>query len=321
MEFTPFLSLFGNMEQLDQVHLNFNQESVNTMNLAIAFIMFGVALSIRPDHFRTLFTHPKPVVMGVVSQYILLPALTYLLVLIIRPTTPVAMGMILVAACPGGNVSNLISSISKANITLSVSLTTITTIMSLFMTPLNFAFWGSLYARHSPLLVPISIDPIEMFRTVFLILGIPVLLGMFVGMKFHKFSRKMDRPIQMTSIIFFIGFIVAALAGNFHIFLNYIHLIFLLVLLHNGLAFLGGYVFPKIFKVHEIECRTISIETGIQNSGLGLALIFNPRIFPPELQLGGMAMVAAWWGVWHIVSGLILAFYWKRHPVIVATNE
>lgn len=320
MEFSPLLSLFGNMDQLDQVKLNFNQESVNMMNLAIAFIMFGVALSIRPEHFRSVFTNPKPVLLGIISQYIILPALTYLLVLIIRPSTPVAMGMILVSACPGGNVSNLISSLSKSNITLSVSLTTLTTVLSMVMTPLNFAFWGSLYANHSPLLVPISIEPVEMFRTVFLILGIPVVLGMFVGMKYPRFSKKMDKTIQMASVIFFIGFIVAALAGNFHIFLDYIHLIFLLVLLHNGFAFLGGYALPKFFKVNERECRTISIETGIQNSGLGLALIFNPRIFPPELQLGGMAMVAAWWGIWHIVAGLILAFYWRRRPAVVPTN-
>lgn len=309
------LSLFGNLNELDFVKLNFNQESVNLMNLAIAFIMFGVALSIRPEHFRTVFLNPKPVVIGSVAQYIMLPALTYLLILIIRPSTPVALGMILISACPGGNVSNLISSISKANITLSVSLTTITTIMSLIMTPFNFAFWGGLYARHSPLLVPISIDPVEMFRTVFLILGIPVILGMFVGIKFPKFAKRMDRPIQAASVIFFIGFIVAALAGNFSIFLKYIHLIFILVLLHNGLAFVSGYLLPKLYKVNETDCRTISIETGIQNSGLGLALIFNPRIFPPELNLGGMAMVAAWWGIWHIIAGLAISIYWRKHPV------
>jgi BASS family bile acid:Na+ symporter len=315
MEISPLLSLFGDMNQLDYVKLNFNQESVNMMNLAIAFIMFGVALSIRPGHFRSVFLNPKPVVLGAVSQYVILPALTYLLVLIIRPSTPVALGMILVSSCPGGNVSNLISSISKANITLSVSLTTITTIMSLIMTPFNFAFWGGLYAKHSPLLVPITIDPIEMFRTVFLILGVPVILGMFVGMKFPKFSKRMDKPIQTASVIFFIGFIVAALAGNFSIFLKYIHLIFLLVLVHNGLAFFSGYSLPRLLKVNERDCRTISIETGIQNSGLGLALIFNPRIFPPELNLGGMAMVAAWWGIWHIVAGLILASYWRKKQV------
>ena len=312
MELSPLLPLFGDMNQLDYVKLNFNQESVNMMNLAIAFIMFGVALSIRPGHFRSVFLNPKPVVLGAVSQYVILPALTYLLVLIIRPSTPVALGMILVSSCPGGNVSNLISSISKANISLSVSLTTITTIMRLIMTPFNIAFWGGLYAKHSPLLVPITIDPIEMFRTVFLILGVPVILGMFVGMKFPKFSKRMDKPIQTASVIFFIGFIVAALAGNFSIFLKYIHLIFLLVLVHNGLAFFSGYSLPKLLKVNERDCRTISIETGIQNSGLGLALKFNPRIFPPELNLGGMAMVAAWWGIWHIVAGLILASYWRK---------
>lgn len=315
MHFTPLLSLFGNLEQLDSVQLNFNQESINLMNIAIAFIMFGVALSIRPKHFRALALSPKPVVLGAIAQYVLLPALTFVLVMILRPTTAVALGMILVAACPGGNVSNLISSISKSNVTLSVSLTAITTVMSLFMTPFNFAFWGSLYAKHSPLLVPISIDPVEMFRTVFLILGIPVILGMFVGMKFPKFTKKVDKTVQATSVIFFVGFIVAALAGNFDLFLRYIHLIFFLVLIHNGLAYMSGYYFPKLFKVSEINCRTISIETGIQNSGLGLALIFNPRIFPPELELGGMAFIAAWWGIWHIVAGLILAFYLRRRIV------
>ncbi|SFK60069.1 bile acid:sodium symporter family protein [Proteiniphilum acetatigenes] len=318
MQLTPLLSLFGNLEQLDTIRLNFNQESVNLMNIAIAFIMFGVALSIKPQHFKTLIFNPKPVLLGVIAQYILLPALTFVLVILLRPSTAVAMGMILVAACPGGNVSNLISSISKSNITLSVSLTAITTVMSLFMTPFNFAFWGGLYAKHSPLLVPITIDPVEMFRTVFLILGIPVILGMFVGIKFPVFARKIDRSVQAASIIFFVGFIVAALAGNFDLFLRYIHLIFFLVLIHNGLAFLSGYFLPKTFKVSEINSRTISIETGIQNSGLGLALIFNPRIFPPELHLGGMAFIAAWWGIWHIVAGLLLAFYWRRRVITPA---
>ena len=182
------------------------------------------------------------------------------------------------------------------------------------MTPLNFAFWGGLYAKHSPLLVPITIEPVEMFRTVFLILGIPVILGMTVGMKFPKFVRKVEKSVQAASIIFFIGFIAAALAGNFSIFLRYIHLTFLLVLIHNGIAFLSGYALPRILGVNELNSRTISIETGIQNSGLGLALIFNPRIFPPELNLGGMAFIAAWWGIWHIVAGLFLAFYWRKRP-------
>lgn len=306
------LSLFGNLEQLDSVRLNFSSGTVTLMNFAIAFIMFGVALGIRPQHFRDVVMRPKPAIIGVVSQYLLLPALTYLLVFILKPSTGVAMGMILVASCPGGNVSNLISALSKSNVALSVSLTAITTVLSLFLTPLNFAFWGGLYARKSPLLVPIVIEPIEMFRTVFIILGIPVILGVMVGMKFPVLVKKVEKYVQGASILFFVAFIVGALAGNFSLFFKYIHLIFVLVLLHNALAFLGGYLLPKTLHVDEINCRSISIETGIQNSGLGLALIFNPRIFPPDLELGGMAFVAAWWGVWHIVAGLSLAYYWRN---------
>ncbi|OPZ30033.1 MAG: Sodium Bile acid symporter family protein [Bacteroidetes bacterium ADurb.BinA174] len=309
------LSLFQNMEQLDSVRLNFSPGTVNIMNVAIAFIMFGVALGIKPKHFKDVIMQPKSAIVGVISQYFLLPALTYLLVLILKPSTAVALGMILVSACPGGNVSNLISSISKSNVALSISLTATTTVMSLFMTPLNFAFWGGLYAKHSPLLVPITIEAGEMFRTVFIILGIPVILGMIVGIKFPVFVKKVEKYVQGISILFFVAFIVGAFAGNFSLFLKYIHLIFFIVLLHNGLAFLGGYLLPKALKVTEINCRTISIETGIQNSGLGLALIFNPRIFPPELELGGMAFIAAWWGIWHIIAGLTLAFYWRRRPV------
>ncbi len=312
MQQVPLLSLFGNLEQLNTVQLNFNQNSLNIMNIAIAFIMFGVALGIRPRHFKDLAMSPKPAIVGIISQYLLLPALTYLLVLAIRPSVPVAMGMLLVAACPGGNVSNMVSALSKSNVALSVSLTAGTTVLSLFMTPLNFAFWGGLYASKSPLLVPITIDPVEMFRTVFIILGIPVIVGMTVGMKFPNFVKKVEKSVQIASVLFFIAFLVGALAGNFSLFLKYIHLVFLIVLLHNGIAFLGGYLLPKTLKVNEINCRTISIETGIQNSGLGLALIFNPRIFPSELELGGMAFIAAWWGIWHIVAGLVLAFYWRK---------
>ena len=315
MNFPPLLALFGNLEQLDAVKLNFNQNSLNLMNIAIAFIMFGVALGIKPKHFKDIALNPKPAIVGILSQYILLPALTYLLVLIIRPSTAVAMGMILVASCPGGNVSNLISALSKSNVALSVSLTATSTVLSLFMTPLNFALWGGLYASTSPLLVPISIDPIEMFRTVFIILGIPVILGMFVGLKFPKFVTKMEKSVQIASILFFVAFLVGALAGNFNLFLKYIHLVFVIVLLHNGFAFLGGYFFPRALKLSQYDSRTISIETGIQNSGLGLALIFNPRIFPPELELGGMAFIAAWWGIWHIVAGLSLAYYWRRKGI------
>ena len=312
-------TLFGNLEQLDKIRLNFSDGGVLFMNFAIAFVMFGVALGIKTEHFKDLAKNPKTILLGVISQYFLLPAITYLLVMLIKPSPAVAFGMILVASCPGGNVSNMISMLAKANVALSVSLTAFSTLFALIMTPFNFSFWGGLYASKSPYLVELVIEPAQIFQTVGIILGIPVLLGLIVGARFPAFREKIQKSVRWASMFVLIGFIVGALAANFDHFLKYIHLVFFIVLIHNALGLTVGYWFPKLFKVSTHNSRTISIETGIQNSGLGLALIFNPKIFPPELELGGMAFIAAWWGVWHIIAGSGLAFYWGRKKKLPVT--
>ena len=317
-------TLFGNLEQLDKIRLNFSDGGVLFMNFAIAFVMFGVALGIKTEHFKDLAKNPKTILLGVISQYFLLPAITYLLVMLIKPSPAVAFGMILVASCPGGNVSNMISMLAKANVALSVSLTAFSTLFALIMTPFNFSFWGGLYASKSPYLVELVIEPAQIFQTVGIILGIPVLLGLIVGARFPGFREKIQKSVRWASMFVLIGFIVGALAANFDHFLRYIHLVFFIVLIHNALGLTVGYWFPKLFRVSTHNSRTISIETGIQNSGLGLALIFNPKIFPPELELGGMAFIAAWWGVWHIIAGSGLAFYWgrkKKSPVIAPLED
>ncbi|MDL2228339.1 bile acid:sodium symporter family protein [Odoribacter sp. OttesenSCG-928-L07] len=308
----PLYTLFKGLEQLDSVRLNFSPQGITLMNIIIAFIMFGVALGIKPSHFKDVFLNPRAVIVGLISQYVLLPAMTFGLVWILKPTPTVALGMILVAACPGGNISNFISSMAKANVALSVSLTAISTVVCLFMTPLNFAIWGGLYAKNSPLLVPLEIDPMQMFYTVVILLGIPVALGMFISSKFPNFTLKIIKYVKYASIFAFVGFIIGSFAANFTHFINYINLIFLIVLIHNASALFVGYMFPWALRLKQNDCRTISIETGIQNSGLGLALIFNPKIFPPELELGGMAFIAAWWGIWHVISGFIIATLWSK---------
>ena len=223
--------------------------------------------------------------------------------------------MILVSACPGGNISNFISSMAKANIALSVSMTAIATLGAIFMTPANFAFWGGLYAKSHPLLRPIEIDPFQMFQTVFIILGIPIIIGVLFARKFPDLTQKIKKPIKILSLLIFAGYVVAALSNNFNYFIRYIHLIALIVFIHNALALLTGFTFSTLLKIPRKDRRSISIETGIQNSGLGLVLIFNPKLFPPELDLGGMAFIAAWWGIWHIVAGIGIATLWSRKKI------
>jgi BASS family bile acid:Na+ symporter len=303
---------------LDEVRLNFSPAALHSLNIAIAIVMFGVALEIKTDHFKSLIKNPISPIIGIVSQFLVLPFLTFLLVIVLKDylSPTMALGMILVASAPGGNISNFISSLSKANVALSVSLTAIATLAAIVMTPLNFAIWGELavkvYAREAASLVrPIEIDAYQMFQTVFIILGVPLLLGVYINTKFPKLTQKILKPIKRLSIFIFIAVIVLAFKNNFDHFMKLIGFVFFIVLIHNALALGSGYLLGSIFRRPLADRRTLSIETGIQNSGLVLVLIFNPKIFPPEMHLGGMAIIAAWWGIWHIISGFALAAHWS----------
>ena len=300
------------MDTLDWVRLNFSKGGLLFMNITLAFIMFGVALEIKLKHFKEIVKKPKSALVGILSQFIALPALTFLLVLLLKPTPSVALGMILVAACPGGNISNFISSLSKANIELSVSLTAFATLSAIVLTPLNFAFWGSLYSGTADMVIPIKIDVWEMMQTVFILLGIPIVVGTWFAYKFPKTTQKIIKPLRWFSLVAFMGFILAAFASNFKFFLDYIHFILLIVFIHNLLALATGFSLASLFKLPRPDRRTLTIETGIQNSGLGLVLIFNPNLFD---GLGGMAFIAAWWGIWHILAGLGIASIFSRKPL------
>ena len=297
------------LEVLDKVRLNFSGGSMLIINIALAIIMFGVAIDIEVDNFKEVLKHPKSLLVGALSQFLALPALTFGLILIIQPTPSVAMGMILVAASPGGNISNFMTSLAKGNSALSVSLTAVATISAVFMTPLNFSFWGNMYSKTSNLIVPIEIDAMQMIKTVLILLGIPIVLGLLFRKYYPDLTKKIAKPLRIFSIIFFLGLIVGAMSLNFEFIVKYIYLVVGMVFAHNLLALFTGYSLARIFKLPEIDRRTLSIETGIQNSGLALVLIFNPKLFN---GLGGMAFIAAWWAIWHIVSGLVVAFAWRK---------
>ncbi len=309
------------LEVLDNVRLNFSPTGLFALNITIAFIMFGVALDIKIQHFKDLMINPKSFIAGVFSQFVLLPAVTFLFIILLNPTPTVALGMILISACPGGNISNFMTAMAKGNVALSVSLTAVATLAATFMTPINFALWGKLFVNHynsdaaGTLLVPIDIDFVQMVQTVVVLLGIPVAVGLLVSQYFPKLTAKLKKPIRKLSIIIFIGFVIVLLTANFSHFIRFIHLVFIIVLIHNGLALASGFGVATILKLPEADKRTLTIETGIQNSGLALVLMFNPKIFPPELELGGMTIIAAWWGVWHIISGFVISYVWIRKKV------
>jgi BASS family bile acid:Na+ symporter len=303
------------MDPHADIVLAFSPASLRALNACLAFIMFGVALNMRPAQFRAVLTRPASLLTGLGSQLILLPAVTFLLVLLLDPSPGIALGMFLVAACPGGNVSNYFSLMGRANAALSVSLTAITTLTSVVCTPFLFQFWGNLYEPTAALLRRIDIAFVDVLIQIFLVLTLPVTLGLLTARFLPGLTRRIARPLSHLSFLILLGFIVAAFYANAEQFLVYIHLVFGLVLLHNASALASGYLLARGVGRPVPDRRSISIETGIQNSGLGLILIFN--FFG---GYGEMALVAAWWGIWHILAGAAVArfFSWqetRRLPV------
>ncbi len=311
------------LESLSAISINFGQGGTTIVNILLAFIMFGVALGIKLNTFKDVFTKPKSLFTGLFLQWIGLPAITTLLAILMNNwiTPMVALGMILVASCPGGNISNFMSSFAKGNVELSVSMTAITSAFATFITPLNFFLWGNLYYRTVSISgdVPELVIPfLPMFGQVLILLGIPIVLGMLFAKYLPKATAKITKPLQVLSIVVFFGMVIISFAQNFQIFIENLFYIFIIVLVHNACALSLGYFGARAMKRPVLDRRSLTIETGIQNSGLGLVLLFNHAIFPPEIWhhvYGGMLLVTAWWGVWHIVSGLTVATIFRRSKV------
>ena len=297
---------------IDTINVNLNVGGMNVINIILSFVMFGVALGIKPSIFVEVFRKPKSVILGACSQLVLLPMFTCLLAIALGDwiSPMMGLGMILVAACPGGNISNFISSLSKANVELSVSLTAISTSLAVVMTPFNFWLWGTLYLKFARVAaeVPTLVIPLwEVFKTIFILLGIPLALGMLCSHFLPKVANALKKPLQWLSILFFLAMVVLSFSSNIDAFLKCIKYIFVVVLIHNLLALSIGFGTATAFKLPWRDRRTLTIETGIQNSGLGLVLLFNPAIFGNFPPHGGMLVITAWWGIWHIISGLAVA--------------
>ncbi len=295
------------MAPIDQVQLSFNPQTLTLLNTVLGLVMFGVALELKIDDFKAALKTPKALALGLIGHHILFPAMTYVLVWLLNPLPSIALGMILVSSCPAGHISNFLVHYAKGNTALSVSVSALSTAVALVMTPLNFAFWGNLHPVTSGLMKQVAMSPWEMLEVIVLLLGVPLVLGMWVARRFPAFAQRIRKPMKVLSLLVLVGFIVGALAANFKHFLAYIQFVLLVVFIHNLLALVTGYSLAAALRLPERDRRAITFEMGIQNSGLGLILIFN--FFN---GLGGMAIVTAWWGIWHIVAGMTLASYWKN---------
>lgn len=298
------------LQSIDQVRLNFSPSSLMALNLVLALVMFGIAIDLKISDFKTALKTPKALVIGMLSHHLLFPAGTFLLILLIQPQPSIALGMLLVSSCPAGHISNFFTHRAGGNAALSVSISTLSTLGAFFFMPLNVSFWASRHEGMRALLTDFQLDPVKMVLEIGLLIGIPLGAGLYLSHKHSNLAKKMLKPMRTTSMVIFGLFIVGALIANGKHFVAYAPMVAGLVFLHNGMALACGYGLAKLSGLSERDSRAVAFETGIQNSGLGLILIFS--FFG---GLGGMAVITAWWGVWHIFAGLGLSTYWMKRGI------
>ena len=294
------------MEALDAVRLNFSPTTLALLNVVLAVIMYGVALDLTVRDFRRVLAMPRAFAVGLTAQFLLLPAATWLLVWLCNAPASIALGMFLVAACPGGTISNFLTAYARGNTALSVSMSAVSSLGAIVMTPLNLALWASLYPPTATLLQDVALEPVPVIVTIVLVLGLPLVAGVATRQRWPAAATRMAPPFRFASIVFFFGFVGMALHANWAHFVAHVGAIAWLVIAQNGLAFLTGFALASIVALGDHDRRAVTMELGIQNSGLGLLLIFD--FFD---GLGGMAVVAALWGIWHIIAGVTLAQFWR----------
>ncbi|MCX6197710.1 MAG: bile acid:sodium symporter family protein [Bacteroidetes bacterium] len=299
------------MNELDTIKISFSEHGLMVLNIILGFILFGIALELKKEDFINLIKNKKTTFVGLSAHFLLLPLLTFALVKLLHPPPSVALGMILVGACPGGNMSNMFTHLAKGNTALAVGLTSVSHMLAIIMTPFNFSFYGGLTTETAALLKTIHLDVFDVFQTIVFVIGIPLVVGIFLNYKKPLLAEKLSKVMKKFSLAAFAIFLIAAFAGNANVFTANFTTIMPLVVIHNAVALSGGFLFAKLFRLGFRDVKTITFETGVQNAGLGLILIFS--FFN---GLGGMAIVAASWGVWHLVSGGALAFYWGRKATV-----
>ncbi len=295
------------MESVDAIKINFNPDNLLVLNAILAFLMFSIALDIRKEDFEMLWKNPKPAIVGMIGQLLILPLVTVGLVFVFNPPPSVSLGMIAISACPGGNNSNYTTHLARGNTALAITTTSISVLACIVTMPLYIWIGSKIVPNMASLNREVSINPFDMFKIIGLLILTPLLIGMYINNKHTAIADRLRKPFKILSLILFFGLIIGALAANMENIKKYVGSVFLIVLILNALAFTTGYFMGKINKLSEADCRALTFETGIHNITLALIIIFN--FFD---GLGGMALVAAWYGIWDLMTGFSLAVWWGR---------
>ncbi|MEI3610325.1 bile acid:sodium symporter family protein [Pseudogracilibacillus sp. SO10305] len=266
------------------------------ISLLLGIIMFGMGLTLTTDDFKRVVKAPKSVLIGVVAQYTIMPAIAFGLATVFKLPPEIAVGVILVGCCPGGTASNVMTYLAKGNTALSITITAISTLLAPILTPSLTLLLASKW-------LPVSMS--AMFMSIVQVILIPIALGFILRLLFAKQVDKVTSVLPLVSVIGIVAVAAAVVSVNTENIATTGLLIFTIVILHNVLGLLIGFTIAKVLKLTYEDQKAISIEVGMQNSGLGSTLAIAH--FEPIA-----AVPSAIFSVWHNISGPLLATWWGK---------
>ncbi len=277
------------------------------LSTVLALMVFSVALELRVDDFRRVLQTPKAVLCGLIPQFILLPIGTWLATLALDLPANVEAAIILVAACPGGSLSNVVTHFGRGNTALSVSVSAVASVIALFATPFNFGWMIATNPATAGWLRELNLDASGIWVSLLVMLAIPMALGLLFSHRFPSLTGRIQKPLANFSLAALLAFIVLGLVKERQLLTLGLLPMLAIVILHNASGLLFGWLTSVAMGVSVRDRRAVMIEGGMQNSGLALGIIavqFNSDL--------GMVIIASLWGIWHIVSGMTCALYWRR---------
>jgi bile acid:Na+ symporter, BASS family len=273
----------------------------------LALMVFAVSLDLKLADFSFVAKHPKAVVAGLAAQFVLLPWATLALTLALDLPAPIEAAMLLVACCPGGALSNVITYFARGNLALSLSISAVSNVLALLLTPINFAQMVSINPVTQAWAKSIALDPSSLIVSLVLVLALPMALAILTKNWAPTVALKIRKPLENIALLALFVFIVGAIFGQWKVFMTELTRTLPLVIAHNAMGLVLGYLAARLGRLSKPDSRAVIIESGMQNSGLALGIIatqFNADI--------AMIAVAGLWGVWHIVSGGLLALVWRK---------
>lgn len=292
---------------IDRLQVELSDGFQLAVKVIVAVFLFGIALDTHLEDFRAVARRPFVIGVGLVAQFLVMPALTVLLTLALDVRGSVAIGMILVVCCPAGNFSNILTYRARGDVALSISMTTASNALAVLVTPLAVALWCGLNPAADALLRDVSIDTWDMVAEVALLIGLPFAAGLAVAWRWPAVSAGARKVVEPAALVLLLLIIVAGTAGQAGKYLEYVGVVALAIVLQNALSLAVGYGTGRALRLPEPGVRTMTFELGVRNTGLALVLALG--FFD---DLGGVAFVAALWGLWDVTTGLVLATRWKR---------